>query len=140
MNKLSEFGEGALDVGSTRRVVYILLFLPLLGDEGTSLTSEFLPRGPVSLLVSTNITIDFLSLAIELGSKFSEHGVCRPLGYVKVKETGREGEKVGGSNGLRGEMTDGNCRNLSIIGALVEHKALMPTYAINVQVEREVLN
>lgn len=101
MNKLSEFGEGTLDVGSTRRVVYILLFLPLLGDEGTSLTAEFLPRGPVSLLVSTNITIDFLSLAIELGSKSSEHGVFRPLGYVKVKETGREGEKDGGTNGLK---------------------------------------
>lgn len=103
MNKLSEFVEGTLDVGSTRRVVYILLFLPLLGHEGTSLSSEFLPRGPVSLPVRTNITIDFLSFAIELGSKFSEHGIFRPLGYVKVKETGREGEKNGGSNGLRGE-------------------------------------
>lgn len=95
MNKLSEFVEGTFHVGSTRIAVYILLFLLLLGHEGTSLTSEFLPRGPISLLVSNSITIDFLSLAIELGSKFSEHGAFRPLECVKLKEIGKEDERDG---------------------------------------------
>lgn len=95
MNKLSEFVEGSFDVGSTGRVVYVLLFLFLLGHEGTPLTSEFLPRGAVSLAVNTSITIDFLSLAIELGSQFSEHDVFRPSEIVKVNEIGENPVRYG---------------------------------------------
>lgn len=89
MNKLSEFVEGTFNVGSTRRVVYVLLLLLLLGYEGTSLTSELLPRKTVSLAVSSSITIDFFPLASELDNHFMEHDAFSPSECVEVNENSK---------------------------------------------------
>lgn len=91
MNKLGEFVEGTFNVGSTRRVVYVLLLLLLLGNEGTSLASELLPRRTaVGLAVSNSITIDFFSLASELDNHFLEHNAFLPSECVEVDKIGKK--------------------------------------------------